>query len=444
MSDKKPQTQLRTVKELEEVINKILLLKDDGIIRLICATVIANRLTLDPVWLLIVAPPSGGKSELITGLNDLDFMHPISTLTQHTFASGMVNQKKQVDLLHRINGKIIALKDFTSILSMNKEAQREVMGQFREIYDGEYVKEFGTGKTTKWKGKIGIIGGVTPEGAYQFQEHSGMGERFILYKMLQPGRVEMSKRVRENRGKMAANRIVMKDAFKEYIEYVLDNLAGSITVKLDEDLQDDLFAVADFATLARSKVKTDFRGKDIIYVPEPEMPGRFVGELLALATALAIMNRGSLSEEDMQLLYKVALDSIPSVRKLAINALTQYKTGTTASLATHLNYPTDVVRGWLNELNALGVCDRISKAAGGADGWEMKQKYKDIINNFGEVKTSDKELEGGDDEDSIEGEEALSPEDEKFWEGVTSELEESNEKQDEQTTETEEDIQPKL
>lgn len=53
---------------LEDTVNKWLLLNDKGIIKVLAATVIANKLNADPVWLFIVTASGGTKTELIRGL----------------------------------------------------------------------------------------------------------------------------------------------------------------------------------------------------------------------------------------------------------------------------------------------------------------------------------------------------------------------------------------
>ena len=74
--------------ELEAIIEKWLLIKDKGLLRILLSSVIANKLQADPVWLLIVAAPGGTKTELIRGLNLIEGVYPISDLTPQTFLSG--------------------------------------------------------------------------------------------------------------------------------------------------------------------------------------------------------------------------------------------------------------------------------------------------------------------------------------------------------------------
>ena len=63
------------------------------------ATVIANRMDGDPLWMFLVAPPSGGKTEVIRSLDDVADVYPLSSLTAQTFASGFERKGAETSLL---------------------------------------------------------------------------------------------------------------------------------------------------------------------------------------------------------------------------------------------------------------------------------------------------------------------------------------------------------
>ena len=149
------------LERLRRIFRKWLLITDWDALTVTVASVIANRLAGDALWLFLVAPPSGVKTEYISSLNGLSNIHPLSDLTAQTFASGM-RAKKEPSLLSKFEyGTVLTLKDFTTILSMHRDKRHEILSQLREIYDGSYTKSWGTGKTLNWKGKVGLIAGVT-------------------------------------------------------------------------------------------------------------------------------------------------------------------------------------------------------------------------------------------------------------------------------------------
>lgn len=385
--------EIKRIEDLEAEVDKVLLLKDRGVVKMLCATMIANRLDLDPVWLMLVASSSGGKSELIQCVAGLSWVHNISDLTVNSFASGQKREGKETSLLMKMANGVMAFKDFTSILSKEKEARKSIMAQLREIYDGEYTKRTGTGDDVQWKGKVGAIAGATEAIYISLEEMSQMGDRFIMYCIEQPDRMEVAKRALSNSHDMLEKREHLKACFKFYIEYVIENMnLQDEEITLDQESQNQLLQVADFATRARSAVITDFKTGLVKFVPSPEMPMRVVRQLSTIATAFIAMARaapgmgsapaheGKLGEQDYRLLYKTAFDSIPKMRRNALYALAKYKDGvTTAGLATTLELPTPSIGAYLAQVNALSICTRVKKPGAQGDLWVLKEQYRDLM-----------------------------------------------------------------
>ena len=304
--------------ELEDQVKSIYLIEDKGIIKLLCATVIANRLPLDPVWLFLVAPSGGGKTELINTLSKVTGIYPLSSVTAHTFISGQKKTGTETSLLFVIKEGIITFKDFTSILSLQKDDRQQVMGQLREIYDGSYSKTFGTGEKINWRGKIGLIGGVTTAIYVMREIYAVMGERFLMYAPIMPDSILMAQRAMENMRSIKVARVNLQDSFADYLDRVvgvpttLDNIPD-----LTNKLRDELLELAEFATRSRSPVDRSFNGsREISFIHPPELPTRFSSQLKSLAMSLILMNETKeLLPLDQKILYKVAFDSIGLLRR---------------------------------------------------------------------------------------------------------------------------------
>lgn len=404
--------------ELEAEFNKAFLIVDPGIIGLLVDSVLANQMDMDPVWLFLVAPSSGGKSELITSINDIEvggqkLVYPISDLTTNTFASGQKKKGKETSLLHKMPpGGMMTFKDFTSMLSKNKDARTEIMGQLREIYDKEYVKRTGTGDDIIWRGKIGAIAGAT-EVVYDYQEDfAAMGDRFIMYSIRQPERRALLDFVMKNKENPNFNKEAIRQrlrkVMKSYVEYILANFKEDET-QLSAETKEDIINVADFCTLVRSGVIVDKRKGTVEFVPAAEMPTRMIEQLLAIASATLARHmseplaggketphaKGELTETEKLTLYKIAFDSIPKKRRMALRKLAQYVGGiTTKGLAMSINYQTSVVQGWLNQLNGLGICNRESKGGSQGDLWKLNPKFRDIMVRFEKISVEAGTLEG--------------------------------------------------
>lgn len=381
--------------ELENRIRRWMLLADEGVIKFLCAVYIANQLPKDPVWVFLIGPSGGGKTELLNGLMDLPKVYPMSVLTSNTFASGLATS--EASLLPKINGKILIFKDWTNILSMNKEARAEIMGQLREIYDGAFKKEFGNGRCVNWRGKIGIIAGTTSVIDLSQQIFTTLGERFIHYRICQPPRLDVARRSLMNWERQNEMRLDIRNAFCSYFKkFKIDE--EKIGIKLKEEIQNELIQIANFVTLARSGViRESSPRREILFIPAAEMPTRITTQLMALAQAYMIINQDftTLLPEDKRALYKVAMDSVPETNRMVLQQLGRRQRQTTQEIATQLGYPTTPIRLYLENLTALGICHRLkgqdTEEGGNADRWEIKDEFLTIIKKFENIQMEEQQ-----------------------------------------------------
>ena len=363
--------------KVEQAFKDIFIIADEGVIKLILANIISHRLKADPTWLFLVGGSSTGKTEFISSLNDVVGIYPISSLTSHTFISGFkAKNNVEVNLLDRMKNGIMSFKDFTGVLSTNPEARSEIMGQLREIYDGDYVKEFGTGERKRWQGKLGMIAGVTTK-IYTTQElYAAMGERFIMYAFKQPDQKVIGKRTISNtREGMKEKRLALRSIVKDYLDNFIQ--IPQELPALDPSFEQDLIDLAEFSTRARSPVERDWRShsKEVLFKHDPEGIGRFLTQLVTLSCALQIMNGGQgLTPLDKSIIFKISLDSINRTRRICLQALTKYRSIETSAIALKLNYPTNTIRRFLEDLNVLDIVYR-DKVKRNADQWNLKPAF---------------------------------------------------------------------
>jgi len=178
-----------TLQDLETVVRKYMLLNDPHIIKLLCGFIIASRLPINPPWLFIVGPPSGGKTQLLESLLDVTGIEPMDNLTARTFASGMRARKGEESnsLLDRLKpNDTLLFPDFTTFIQKEERAQAEIIGQLRRIYDGRFNDKTGAGVETNWKGRLSILAAVTEDIYPALAAFGTMGERFLLWDFIQP------------------------------------------------------------------------------------------------------------------------------------------------------------------------------------------------------------------------------------------------------------------
>jgi len=364
-------------KTLQETINRWLLIRDMGIIKVLAGAVIANRLNADAVWLFIVAASGGAKTELIRGLNKVEGIYPVSDLTPQTFLSGDKGQKNASLLLRLRADTILTLKDFTTVLTMHRDKRHAILSQLREIYDGYYRKEFGTGESKTWEGKMGFIAGVTSVIDNHQSVFQVLGERFIQYRPTQPDAIALAKKAIANNGGEKVMREEIQNAFADFIAGI--TIPQNTTI-VSENLKDRIAHLAAFCVKARSGVIRDgYSSREIELIPDAELPTRLAKQLITMESAFELIGDGT-PEENYELIYKIGMDTMPLKRKRTLETLLMSdKPLETADIATTIGYPTNTTRRILEELHGLGLAAREHFGQGHADKWLISKTTTELL-----------------------------------------------------------------
>jgi len=389
------------IEDVEKAVGEVYLMKDTGVIRAVLATVVGNLIDpkTPPIWLILLAGSSSGKTIMLNLLNKLEnYIMPVDTLTTNTFASGL-KRDEETSLLHKANRKILIFKDLTVLTTMNEEGQREIMGQFRAIYDGSFNKKTGNNADIDWKGKIGVLGAGTIAVQMKMRQYAQNGERFLNYIIDIADPREITMRAMMNQKKLALEEERLAIFVAKFVNQIL-NAAKNKSGEIPQEIMEEMADVADFCTLARSPVIMNKKNVAIVdYVPEREVGPRMGTMLMHMANALMFISRENyLSNENAKILYKIGLDSIPVDRRLILTLLTRYRSSTTKNIAIKLNYTTETVRAWLNQLNALKMVDR--RKDGQNDVWTLRKQYKIVMNKYVGIEDLDIDLQVSDDEES--------------------------------------------
>jgi Bifunctional DNA primase/polymerase, N-terminal/Primase C terminal 1 (PriCT-1) len=350
-------------------------LPDAGAICVALATVVANRLPGDPVWLLLVGASSSGKTEVLVSLAGLEEVEPAATLTEAALLSGVPRREvasgASGGLLRKIGDYgILTLKDFGSVLSMHRDARAAVLAALRECYDGGWDRPIGAdgGRVLSWRGKLGLIAGVTTVVDRHHAVIDSLGSRFAFYRVEIASRDAQAGRSLEHRRRTAGMRDELREAVAGFVAGL--ELPGDKDTLSDDDKR-RLIELADFVTLARSPVERDsYHTREIELVPDAEAPARFVNMLASLLEGLRVI--GLDDDTAWRLTTKVALDSMPAQRRLAIEHLQRIRTTTTKDAAVAIGVPTTTTRRTLEDLAAHGVVLRTPGGQPGEpDTWQL-------------------------------------------------------------------------
>ena len=370
-------------------------LPDTGALDAVLATVAANRLGGDPVWLLLVGPPGGGKSELLNAITRLEDAHPAGTLTEASLLSGTPKREHDAaakgGLLRSIGDYgIIVAKDFGSVLNMNRDARAQLLAALREVYDGAWTRHVGTdgGKTLAWNGKVGLIGGCTPTIDRHHAVMGAMGERFILYRLPE---VDPDVQAREALGHAGRER-QMRSELATAVETLFAGAATEARERTEAETQ-RLIALATLVVRARSAVERDGYSREIELVPGPEAPTRLVIVLDRMLAGLDAI--GTTRADAWQVVTKLALDSVPALRLNVLYTLLPGSADTNA-VATAVRHPAQTTRRALEDLTAHGLVEVERQGEGKAHLWSLSLFARARLENLSRnvVEHAEREIKG--------------------------------------------------
>jgi hypothetical protein len=373
---------VKTLDEVVEIFQQNLYLPDPTVLYAVLGAVAANRLDGDPVWLLVVGPPSSGKTEVLSSLSDLGNVHLAATLTEGSLLSGTAQKEHAQDakggLLREIGEfGIILAKDFGSVLSMNHDARAQMLAALREIYDGSWTRRIGMegGRKLHWEGKVGLIGGCTPA----FDKHhaviSAMGDRFLLFRL--GGRVETEDERQEQASQVAgsaldgsSNEDELRRQNRDAVAGLFAGIEGHKPRKTTAEEKAYLITLAILTVRCRSAVLRDRQSREIDGTPQPEAPARIVKQFERLLAGLDVI--GLDRDTALRTITRVALDNIPPMRREVLAALyDQGDEAETTRIAEKTDLPSTPTRRTLEDLTALHVVKREPKGQGKADLWTL-------------------------------------------------------------------------
>jgi hypothetical protein len=341
-------------KDFNEVIRKYeewFHIEDIDYLKIIHAVLIAHKFDAIPLWILLLAPPSGTKTSILQDLQVLDMynVHLISELTAKTFVSG---DKQYAGLLQEISNGVVIFKDFTTILQLDANSRNEILQQLREIWDGYYQKRYGTGKKVEWQGKLTILAGCTEAYETYREIDTTLGERFLIFRPTVEHRRTLVEKALYQVDKKEKLHKEIQETIKIFHKSIEFNAEEVENVIIPPKIVEKLIVISDVVCRLRTSVKRDNQ-KHIIYVPEPEIPARLAQQLFILLKALTILNKKiEATEEELEIVKKVALMTTP-IKKYKIIKYFIEKANIpagTSDIAKDLNFTKSLVHYYCEDL----------------------------------------------------------------------------------------------
>lgn len=351
-------------------------------------TVLANRIQGDPLWMFLVAPPGGMKTELLMSLNTCPLITTTTSITPHTLVSGgnIANGGGDPSLVPKLDERVLVIKDFTTIMSMNSTAKDEIFGILRDAYDGKTEKQFGNGICRSYESRFGILAGVTPA-IEQFNSNSVLGERFLKYRM--KGSSNSSRNAIKQALKNIGGENSIRDNLIKTAYRVLNRDVTSIP-KLTDEAVERITLLAQLVARLRGVVSREKYTNQVTSKPCSEVGTRLAKQLAKLAIGISLYKRESIiSDTTYNTITKVAIDTAPDrveevVKQLFINEPNEWKS--TAQISELVKFPQDTVRFVLQDLMLLKI---IIKKKGVRGDWRLSGriiKLMEKLKLYGRVK----------------------------------------------------------
>lgn len=271
------------------------------------ATILANRLQGEPIWMFLVAPPGSSKSVTLMSFQNADRIMTTTSITPHALISGFSGGGGDPSLIPRLDGKVLIIKDFTTVLSMPVMQLEEIFGILRDAYDGRVEKQFGNMVMRVYDSKFGMICGVTPAIDVLGDTHSSLGERFLKYRYRYDDWYDVIKRALGNTNKENSLRTELSELATRALDFKYENYMPEI----DNATQEDFIQLAQWTAIMRGSVTRDKYTNEILFKPSPEIGTRLVKQFSKLALGLA-MFRGTqkVYGDDYRIVVQVARDTL--------------------------------------------------------------------------------------------------------------------------------------
>lgn len=365
---------------------KWLLLPDIRPLDALYATVIANRFNenKNPVWCLLVGPSGGAKTAILESLNEAYAIHPLSSLTSKTLISGKPGfDGRSASLAQRLDGKVLAIKDFTVILKMPEQEFIQIMSTLRDLYDGTALNEYGNGLTVDVKSTFGIVAGVTPVIDDALAGNSALGERFTCFYFPVVDSKELKKQIgmRSIDNSLSKFKAEMRDSLTATASKVLDYDFGSQPT-ISQKYKEILYEYALFTSIMRGSIDRDNYTKQMKSRPQIEEPNRLIQQFGKFATGgAAFKYRTRVTQDEMNLAYNMMMSSIHYLRNTIVKYI--YENNKNEVIAADdvyrvIRLPKHMIDLTLDDLRYLNVL-RLTNS--GRQEYKLSKSIKETIKN---------------------------------------------------------------
>jgi hypothetical protein len=341
---------------------------DDDIIDVVLGVVAGNHFDNDPLWLYLISPPSGGKTELLMSLQMCPETYFLSDFTAASLISGYKDPEgkkssskgetkneseselsegaEQVamhfgdepsddvepeeqkpatpgdddySLLPLLNGKVLITKDFSIIHDKPAETRSQVLAILRDVYDGYASRKVGNSHTKGYHSRFNYLAGMTPDIEKSWSLNT-LGERFLMYRIKIDNRREHAKRALLNARAETTGSLAIREELQRAVKEFMEGVERT-RPDVDDDMVERILDLSEILATCRTYVHRD-KKDEIHCLPQAELASRVSKQLLRVGQSVALVRgKSRVGEAEFSVMKRIALDSLPTNRRLLLAAL---------------------------------------------------------------------------------------------------------------------------
>lgn len=337
---------------------------------------------MHPFALVIVGPPSSGKTTTLNFFSDLDGVSYITDkFTSASFVSHALNTKAEVlaknDLLPKIRRKAMIVRDFATVFSKRDDDLRETIGTMTRLLDGEgLITNSGPHGERGYAGDYSFmfLAASTPIKKNTWQLMANLGSRlfFLQFQPREKSTSELMEQLSSHSSK------VKEELCRSITKELLRNMWHTHPQGIEWDRKAEpnnvrklITQCAQLLACARSNpgtVNPNEKNKPIEEHEEAtiEQPDRLSNLLYNLIRGRALSRgREHAIEEDLWIVLRITFDSMPPTRALMIKELVAHGGELSTTDVEHIyrtSKPTALV--YMKIMERLGICTMTNTSDG--------------------------------------------------------------------------------
>jgi hypothetical protein len=361
-------------------------IKDTKKVDLLLATALSVGTADKNIWMLFVGASGVGKSMLTNPLRFVqypgnnDIAHLVSDITTNTIVSGQGG--KENDLAPELDGKIMYVPDFSTVVGKRSEDQREIFSQLRNLYDGIAKKETGSyGQANEYDVDVSFIGNVTPAIYAKNLIHQSMGTRFLYYEINDFQEKEVMEKIWENSdtGESEKSREIA-----EVIENFLYEAKTRDVENPPEEVKTEIERVAKWTAKMRASGQFDRGTNELRSSVTPEKHSRIVKQYKKIYENLKKLEENYSDERALKIIRRIGASSIdPEKRQIFIEVDSTDQSLTLSQIISRMGVGRKAIKRRLLEMENVDIMDtsityREETDQMSYDSWRVEENFSGL------------------------------------------------------------------